>query len=133
MTMKIGEFLLNDGKISQEQLDTALELQKKQPGKLGSVLIRQGYITEEDIAQVLSKQFGYPSINLSKFDIGEKVLELIKPDMARKHIIHVLNNMGIHQIAEAKDGNFENRRFFGRLRTCLHLQWQKARVCSPAP
>ncbi len=45
MTMKIGEFLLNDGKISQDQLDTALELQKKQPGKLGSVLIRQGYIT----------------------------------------------------------------------------------------
>ena len=94
MTMKIGEFLLNDGKISQEQLDTALELQKKQPGKLGSVLIRQSYITEEDIAQVLSKQFGYPSINLSKFDIGEKVLELIKPDMARKHIIMPVHRIG---------------------------------------
>ena len=94
MTMKIGEFLLNDGKISQDQLDTALELQKKQPGKLGSVLIRQGYITEEDIAQVLSKQFGYPSINLSKFDIGEKVLELIKPDMARKHIIMPVHRIG---------------------------------------
>ncbi len=92
--MKIGEFLLNDGKISQDQLDTALELQKKQPGKLGSVLIRQGYITEEDIAQVLSKQFGYPSINLSKFDIGEKVLELIKPDMARKHIIMPVHRIG---------------------------------------
>ncbi len=92
--MKIGEFLLNDGKISQDQLDTALELQKKQPGKLGSVLIRQGYITEEDIAQVLSKQFGYPSINLSKFDIGEKVLDLIKPDMARKHIIMPVHRIG---------------------------------------
>lgn len=92
--MKIGEFLLNDGKITQEQLDTVLELQKKQPGKLGSILIRQGYITEEDIAQVLSKQFGYPSINLSKFDISEKVLELIKPEMARKHIIMPVHRIG---------------------------------------
>ncbi len=120
MTMKIGEFLLNDGKITQEQLDTALELQKKQPGKLGSVLIKQGYITEEDIAQVLSKQFGYPSINLSKFDIGEKVLELIKPDMARKHIIMPVHRIGsILTLAMADPSNLfiqEEIRFSTNLR-----------------
>ena len=66
MTMKIGEFLLDDSRITQEQLQNALEVQKKEPGKLGSILIRLGYVTEEDIAQALSKQFGYPSINLSK-------------------------------------------------------------------
>jgi len=120
MTMKIGEFLLNDGKITQEQLDTALELQKKQPGKLGSVLIKQGYITEEDIAQVLSKQFGYPSINLSKFDIGDKVLELIKPDMARKHIIMPVHRIGsILTLAMADPSNLfiqEEIRFSTNLR-----------------
>ena len=60
MTMKIGEFLINDNRITNEQLENALEVQKKEPGKLGSILIRLGYVTEEDITQALSKQFGYP-------------------------------------------------------------------------
>jgi type IV pilus assembly protein PilB len=94
MTMKIGEFLVNDNRISQEQLSNALEVQKKEPGKLGSILIRLGYVTEEDIAQALSKQFGYPSINLSKFDIDEKVLDLIKPEIARKHIVMPVHRIG---------------------------------------
>jgi len=94
MTMKIGEFLLDESRITQEQLQNALEVQKKEPGKLGSILIRLGYVTEEDIAQALSKQFGYPSINLSKFDIDEKVLELIKPEMARKHIVMPVHRIG---------------------------------------
>lgn len=94
MTMKIGEFLLNDNRITREQLQSALEAQKNEPGKLGSVLIRLGYVTEEDIAQALSKQFGYPSINLSKFDIDEKVLELIKPEIARKHIVMPIHRIG---------------------------------------
>ncbi len=92
--MKIGEFLLNDGRITPEQLQNALDVQKKEPGKLGSILIRLEYVTEEDIAQALSKQFGYPSINLSKFDIDEKVLELIKPEMARKHIVMPVHRIG---------------------------------------
>ncbi|MCP4147773.1 MAG: type IV-A pilus assembly ATPase PilB [bacterium] len=92
--MKIGEFLLNDGRITAEQLQNALEVQKKEPGKLGSILIRLDYVTEEDIAQALSKQFGYPSINLSKFDIDEKVLELIKPEIARKHVVMPVHRIG---------------------------------------
>ncbi len=92
--MKIGEILLNDGKISQEQLNQVLEVQKKEPGKFGSIIIRLGFVTEEDISQALSKQFGYPSINLSKFDIDDKILELIKPEIARKHIVIPVHRIG---------------------------------------
>ncbi len=92
--MKIGELLVEDHRLTQEELQNALEVQKKEPGKLGSVLIRLGYVTEEDIAQALSKQFGYPSINLSKFDIDEKVLLLIKPEIARKHIVMPVHRIG---------------------------------------
>ena len=67
---------------------------EKEPGKLGSVLIRLGHVTEEDIAQVLSKQFGYPSINLTKFEIDDKVIELIKPDIARKHVVIPIHRIG---------------------------------------
>jgi len=94
MATRVGDFLLKEKKITEEKLQHALEVQKKEPGKLGSVLIRLGYVTEEDIAQVLSKQFGYPSINLSKFEIDEKVIELIKPDIARKHVVIPIHRIG---------------------------------------
>jgi len=118
--MKIGEFLLDDGRITEEQLQNALNVQQKEPGKLGSILIRLGYVTEEDIAQALSKQFGYPSINLSKFDIDEKVLELIKPEMARKHIVMPVHRIGsILTLAMADPSNLfvqEEIRFSTNLR-----------------
>ena len=118
--MKIGEFLLEEGKLTPEQLSNALEAQKNEPGKLGSVLIRLGYVTEEDIAQALSKQFGYPSINLSKFDIDERVLELIKPEMARKHVVMPVHRIGsILTLAMADPSNLfvqEEIRFSTNLR-----------------
>jgi len=120
MTMKIGELLLDEKRISEDQLKHALELQQKEPGKLGSILIRLGYVLEEDIAQGLSKQFGYPSINLSKFDIDEKIMELIKPEIARKHIVMPVHRIGsILTLAMADPSNLfvqEEIRFSTNLR-----------------
>lgn len=94
MAMRLGDFLIKERKLTEEKLQHALDVQKKEPGKLGSILIRLGHVTEEDIAQVLSKQFGYPSINLTKFEIDEKVIELIKPDIARKHVVIPIHRIG---------------------------------------
>lgn len=120
MEMKLGDFLLNDKIITQEQLVESLEVQKKEPGKLGSILIRLNHVTEEDIAQALSKQFGYPSINLSKFEIDEKVVELIKPEIARKHIVMPVHRIGsILTIAMGDPSNLfvlEELRFSTNLR-----------------
>ncbi|MEN8152689.1 MAG: type IV-A pilus assembly ATPase PilB [Acidobacteriota bacterium] len=120
MEMKLGDFLLNDKIITQEQLNKALEVQSKEPGKLGSILIRLNFVSEEDIAQALSKQFGYPSINLSKFEIDEKVVELIKPDIARKHIVMPVHRIGsILTIAMGDPSNLfvlEELRFSTNLR-----------------
>ena len=71
--MKIGEFLLKEQRINKQQLEKALEEQKNSPDKLGSVLIRLGFVKEEEIAQALSKQYGYPSINISKFGFSRFV------------------------------------------------------------
>lgn len=120
MAMKIGEFLLNENKITQEQLQHALEQQGKEPGKLGSILVRLGYIQEDDISQALSKQFGYPSINLSKFDIDERILELIKAEICRKHIVIPVHRIGsILTLAMADPSNLfvqEEIRFSTNLR-----------------
>jgi len=118
--MKLGELLQKDERITEENLKHALEVQKKEPGKLGSILIRLGYVTEEDISQVLSKQFGYPSINLSKFDIDQKITELIKPEIARKHIVLPVHRIGsILTLAMADPSNLfvqEEIRFTTNLR-----------------
>ncbi len=120
MEMKLGDFLLNDKLITKEQLEHALATQEKEPGKIGSILIRLGYVSEEDIAQALSKQFGYPSINLSKFEIDEKVIELIKPEIARKHIVMPVHRIGsILTIAMGDPSNLfvlEELRFSTNLR-----------------
>lgn len=118
--MKIGEILVNENKLTRDQLNVALQKQKEEPGKLGSVLIRLGFVTEEVIAQALSKQFGYPSINISKFDIDEKVLGLIKPETARKHIILPIHRIGaVLTLAMADPSNLfvqEEIRFSSNLR-----------------
>ncbi|MCK5055157.1 MAG: type IV-A pilus assembly ATPase PilB [Candidatus Aminicenantes bacterium] len=118
--MRIGELLLNDSRITQEQLQKALDVQSKEPGKLGSILIRLGFVTEEDIAQALSKQFGYPSINLSKFEIDEKMTDLIKPEIARRHIVMPVHRIGsILTLAMADPSNLfvqEEIRFSTNLR-----------------
>ncbi len=68
----------------------------------------------------LSKQFGYPSINLSKFEIDEKVVELIKPEIARKHIVMPVHRIGsILTIAMGDPSNLfvlEELRFSTNLR-----------------
>jgi type IV pilus assembly protein PilB len=85
MPLKIGEFLVKSNLINQEQLDKALEEQKQTGGRIGEHLIRLGYVTEEDILDCLSQQYGVPSINLRHFDIDESIIRLIPADVARKY------------------------------------------------
>jgi type IV pilus assembly protein PilB len=85
MPLKIGEFLVKSNLINQEQLEKALEEQKQTGGRIGEHLIRLGYVTEEDILDCLSQQYGVPSINLRHFDIDESIIRLIPADVARKY------------------------------------------------
>jgi type IV pilus assembly protein PilB len=85
MPLKIGEFLVRSNLIDQGQLDKALEEQKQTGGRIGEHLIRLGFVTEEDILDCLSQQYGVPSINLRHFEIDESIIRLIPADVARKY------------------------------------------------
>jgi type IV pilus assembly protein PilB len=85
MPLKIGEFLVRSNLIDQVQLDKALEEQKQTGGRIGEHLIRLGFVTEEDILDCLSQQYGVPSINLRHFEIDESIIRLIPADVARKY------------------------------------------------
>ncbi len=85
MALKIGELLLKAQLITDEQLQKALDEQKQTGGRLGEHLIKKGFVTEEDILDCLSQQYGVPSINLRHFDIDEGIIRLIPADIARKY------------------------------------------------
>jgi type IV pilus assembly protein PilB len=80
--------------ITQDQLKEALKLQKETGGKLGETLIKLGFVSEEDITECLSQQFGVPSINLAHFEIDASVIKLIPSDVARKYNILPVNKTG---------------------------------------
>jgi type IV pilus assembly protein PilB len=94
MAVKIGEMLLKAGYISQEQLNEALEHQKKNGGKIGYNLVKLGFVREDDITNLLSEQYGVPSINLRHFDIDEGVIKLIPSEVAQKYLVIPVNRTG---------------------------------------
>ena len=92
MAVRIGELLLKEKRISQDQLQQALNHQKASGGKLGHSLVHMGFVRDEDITALLSKQYGVPSINLAQFAIDPAVVKLISPDTAQRYqlsLIHI--------------------------------------------
>jgi type IV pilus assembly protein PilB len=85
MPLKLGELLTKAKLITPQQLQQALEEQKQSGGRVGEHLVRLNYVTEEDILDCLSQQYGVPSINLRHFEIDESIIRLIPADVARKY------------------------------------------------
>ncbi len=91
---KLGQMLLGAKIITDGQLNQALTLQKKAGGRLGTSLVKLGYITEEKLVAFLSKQFGVPAINLTEYEIDIAVVKLIPVEMARKYTIMPVARVG---------------------------------------
>ena len=72
---RLGELLLRESLISVEQLDKALEDQSTTGSSLGSSLVKLGYISESDLMDFLSRQFGVPAVDPTKLDIDQKIIE----------------------------------------------------------
>src|SRR6266545_4804154 len=94
MAVRIGELLLKEKRISPEQLQEALNYQRQHGGKLGFNLIRLGYVKDEEITALLSKQYGVPSISLGQFEIDPAVIKLVPADTAQKYQIVPLSRAG---------------------------------------
>jgi type IV pilus assembly protein PilB len=94
MSVRLGEILLKESLITQDQLDKALEFQRSNGGKLGSCLTRMGYITDDDITGVLSRQYGVPSINLKYYEIDPGIIKLIPQDTALRYQVIPLSRVG---------------------------------------
>src|SRR6266576_1346203 len=94
MAVRIGELLLKEKLITPEQLSQALSQQKANGGKLGYNLVKMGFVKDEQITTLLSKQYGVPSINLAQFKIDPTIVKLVPTDTARKYQIIPLSRPG---------------------------------------
>ena len=91
---RLGDLLVADGLLGQEQLQKALVEQKGSTEKLGSILIRLGFINEEQLIGFLSRQYGVPSITLSQLEIDLEVLKLVPAAIAKKYEVLPVRRMG---------------------------------------
>jgi type IV pilus assembly protein PilB len=94
MAVRIGELLLKEKRVTPEQLQEALKYQRQHGGELGANLVKLGYVKDEEITALLSKQYGVPSIALSQFEIDPAVVKLVPGDTARKYQIVPLSRAG---------------------------------------
>jgi type IV pilus assembly protein PilB len=94
MSSKLGEILVRENLITQEQLRDALDYQRENGGRLGTNLVKMGMISDDVITAVLSRQYGIPSINLDLFNIEPDVIKLISQDVALKYMVLPISKMG---------------------------------------
>lgn len=87
ITKTIGQLLLDKGIIKQAQLEEALKVQKEKGGLLGQILASLGYVTEEQIAQAITIQYGFPYLPLSNYEMDEAVVKLIPENVARQYCL----------------------------------------------
>ncbi|MFI5341156.1 MAG: type IV-A pilus assembly ATPase PilB [Candidatus Methylomirabilales bacterium] len=92
--VRLGDMLVKATLITKEQLQKALQQQESGGGRIGTNLVKLGFISEDDITSFLSRQYGVPSINLSHFEIDSAVIKLIPSEIAQKHQIIPINRTG---------------------------------------
>jgi type IV pilus assembly protein PilB len=94
MSQRLGDLLVKEKIITPEQLEQANKVQKEQSCRLGSALVKLGFLTDEDVTNFLSRQYGVPAINLSYFEIDPAVVKLIPAETAKRYQILPLSRVG---------------------------------------
>ena len=95
MVSKLGEMLVKSQLITDAQLDEVLKVQRREGGKLGSIVVRQGYCSDQDIVSFLGMQYGVPAADLEQWPpIDPTVIALIPAELAQRHKVLPLQRTG---------------------------------------
>jgi type IV pilus assembly protein PilB len=94
ITKQLGDLLLEKGIINQAQLDKALKLQKDKGGLIGQIFVMLGYVKEEEIAQVLTVQYGFPYLPLESYEISADMIKLIPENVAKQYNLIAIDKIG---------------------------------------
>jgi type IV pilus assembly protein PilB len=94
MSQRLGDLLVKEKIITPEQLEQAVKTQKDNNTRLGAALVKLGFLSDEDVTNFLSRQYGVPAINLSYFEIDPSVVKLIPYETAKRYQILPLSRVG---------------------------------------
>ena len=95
MASKLGEMLVKAQLITDAQLEDAIRIQRREGGKLGSIVVRQGFCADQDIVSFLGMQYGVPAADLDQWPpIEPAVIALVPGELATKHKVLPLQRSG---------------------------------------
>ncbi|MDD5437230.1 MAG: type II secretion system protein GspE, partial [Candidatus Omnitrophica bacterium] len=90
----LGELLLERGIITEAQLEKTLKIQKEKGGLIGQILVTLGFVKEEEIAQALTIQYGFPYLPLECYDINKEAIKLIPENVAMQYNLVAIDKIG---------------------------------------
>lgn len=91
---QLGQLLIEKGIITKPQLEKALKIQEERGGLIGQILVALGYATEQEIAQAITVQYGFPYLPLEGYSIDESVIKLIPANVARQYHLIPVDKIG---------------------------------------
>jgi len=94
MAAKLGQLLVKNKVVTEDQLAAAIELQQRDGGRVGSNLVKLNYISEDALVEFLSKQYGVPSVNLADNNVDPSLVKFIPHDVAQKYQIFPISKNG---------------------------------------
>ena len=89
-----AELLFEKGVITEVQLERALKIQREKGGLIGQILVMLGYVKEEEIAQVLTIQYGFPYLPLESYEISSDAIKLIPENVAKQYNLIAVDKIG---------------------------------------
>ncbi len=90
----LGEILLERRKITPDQLELALRTQRREGGYLGEILVKLGFIEEQEVIAALVIQCHLPYIAVDRYEINREVVALVPKELASRHCIMPLDRVG---------------------------------------
>lgn len=120
--MRIGELLIMNGFLTEEQLDEALKEQTLRPVKLGEILTTKGFITERQLVEALEFQLGVPVANLDETVSDVSAVTLVHDSIARRYRLVPLQCSGGHIKVAMEDPNNQEAIRKVQMSTGLHVK-----------
>ena len=93
---RLGEILIEQGRLTREALEKSLEIQQREGGLIGEILVHHRFVREEDVAVALATQFNFPYLALENFTINPQALQAVPASLAVKYVfmpIDKINNI----------------------------------------
>jgi len=94
ISKQLGELLLERGIINEAQLEKALKMQREKGGLIGHIFVMLGFAKEEEIAQALTVQYGFPYLPLDCYDINTEAINLIPENVAIQYNLVAIDKIG---------------------------------------